>query len=203
MRLYYLPGASSLFPHIVLVEAGLSFEAVKVDERSKAMAGGGDYRCVNPLGYVPALQLEDGTVLTEAASIAQYVADQVPAKKLAPPNGTVDRARLQSWLNFISSEMQLGGFCPLFDREIPATVKAVFRRRLDSRIAHVERHLAGSRYLLGDDFSIADAYLFVVSNWARAAKLDLSRYPGLLALRERTGARPAVREALRSEELIP
>jgi glutathione S-transferase len=203
MNLYYVPGASSLFPHIVLLEAGLSFEAVRVDERSKTLTGGGDYRSVNPLGYVPALQLEDGTVLTEAVSIAQYVADRVPARNLAPPNGTVDRARLQSWLNFISSEMQLGGFCPLFDREVPAAVKAVFRRRLDSRIGHVEHHLAANAYLLGSDFSIADIYLFVVSNWARPAKLDLSPYPGLQALRERIGARPAVREAMRREALTP
>ena len=104
MRLYYLPGTSSLFPHIVLIEAGLSFDAVKVDEHAKTMDGGGDYRSVNPLGDVPALQLEDGTVLTEAAAIAQYVCDRVPAKKLAPPIGTLDRAKLQSWLNFIASE---------------------------------------------------------------------------------------------------
>ena len=121
-----MPGASSLFPHIVLVESGLSFDAVKVDEHTKVTDGGGDYRSVNPLGYVPALQLEDGSVLTEAASIAQYVADRVPAKKLAPPNGTLDRAKLQSWLNFISSELQLGCFCPIFDREIPVAVKAIF-----------------------------------------------------------------------------
>jgi glutathione S-transferase len=203
MRFYYLPGASSLFPHIVLVEAGLSFAAVKVDEQTKAMDGGGDYRSVNPLGYVPALQLEDGTVLTEAAAIAQYVSDRVPAKKLAPPNGTIDRAKLQSWLNFISSEMQLGCFCPLFDREIPLDVKASFRRRLDSRLAYVEHHLAGNAYLLGNDFSIADVYLFVVSSWAPAVNLDLRPYPGILDLRKRIGARPAVQEAMKRENLIP
>ena len=203
MKLYYLPGASSLFPHIVLVEAGLSFDAVKVDEHTKAVDGGGDYRSVNPLGYVPALQLGDGTVLTETAAIAQYVADQVPTKKLAPPNGSLDRAKLQSWLNFISSEMQLGCFCPLFDREIPVAVKAIFRRRLDSRLAHVEHHLVGNAYLVGNAFSIADVYLFVVSNWARSVNLDLSPYPNILALRKRIGARPAVQEAMRKENLIP
>ena len=107
MKLYYMPGASSLLPHIVLVEAGLSFDAINVDEHTKALEGGGDYRTVNPLGYVPALQLNDGTVLVEAAAVAQYVADRVPAKRLAPPNGTLARAKLQSWMNFISSEMQL------------------------------------------------------------------------------------------------
>ena len=203
MRFYYLPGASSLFPHIVLVEAGLSFAAVKVDEHTKAMDGGGDYRSVNPLGYVPALQLEDRTVLTEAAAIAQYVCDRVPAKKLAPPNGTLDRVRLQSWLNFIASEMQLGCFCPLFDRDIPPEVKATFRRRLDSRLAYVERHLSGNAYLLGNAFSIADVYLFVVSNWAPSVNLDLRPYPGILALRKRIAARPAVQEAIKREKLIP
>jgi glutathione S-transferase len=202
MKLYYLPGASSLLPHIVLVEAGLSFDAIKVDEHTKALEGGGDYRTVNPLGYVPALQLDDGTVLTEAAAVAQYVADRVPAKRLAPPNGTLARAKLQSWLNFISSEMQLGCFCPLFDQAIPEAVKPIFRRRLDSRLAHVEQHLAENTYLLGNDFSIGDVYLFVVSNWARPANLDLSPYPNLLALRKRVGARPAVQEVMRLENLI-
>jgi glutathione S-transferase len=203
MKLYYMPGASSLLPHIVLIESGLTFDIVRVDEHTKTMDGGGDYRSVNPLGYVPALQLEDGSVLTEAASIAQYACDQVPARKLAPPTGTLDRARMQSWLNFISSEMQLGCFCPLFDREIPTDVKAIFRRRLDSRLAHVERHLVERAYLLGSDFSIADVYLFVVSNWARSVDIDLSPYPRILALRKRVGARPAVQQAMRKENLIP
>lgn len=184
-------------------EAGLSFDAVKVDEHTKTMDGGGDYRSVNPLGYVPALQLEDGTVLTEAASIAQYVCDRVPAKKLAPPNGTLDRAKLQSWLNFISSELQLGCFYPLFDGEIPAAVKTIFRRRLDSRLAHVEHHLVQNAYLLGSQFSIADVSLFVVSNWARSVNLDLSPYPSILAQRKRVGVRNAVQEAMKAEGLIP
>jgi glutathione S-transferase len=202
MMLYYMPGASSLLPHIVLVEAGLPFEAIKVDEHTKALEGGGDYRTVNPLGYVPALQLDDGTVLTEASAIAQYVADRAPAKGLAPPNGTLARARLQSWLNFIASEMQLGCFCPIFDRELPEAAKPIFRRRLGSRLAHLEQHLARNAYLLGNDFSIGDVYLFVVSNWARPAKLDLSPYPSLLALRKRVGARPAVQDVMKREALI-
>ena len=203
MKLYYLPGASSLFPHIVLVEAGLAFDAVKVDEHTKTIDGGSDYRSISPLGYVPALQLEDGTILTETVAIAQFVCDRVPEKNLAPPNGTFDRAKLQSWLNFISSELQLGCFCPLFDREIPDAVKATFRRRLDSRLAYVEQHLLGSAYLLGNEFSIADVYLFVVSNWARSVELDLSPYPSMLALRKRVGVRPSVQQAMRKENLIP
>lgn len=202
MKLYYLPGASSLFPHIVLVEAEVAFDAVKVDEHTKTIDGGGNYRSINPLGYVPALQLEDGTVLTETVAIAQYVCDQVPAKNLAPPNGTFERAKLQSWLNFISSELQLGCFCPLFDREIPDAVKVNFRGRLDSRLAYLEQHLLRNAFLLGNDFSIADVYLFVVSNWARSVKLDLSPYPSMLALRKRVGARPAVQQAMRKENLI-
>lgn len=202
MKLYYLPGASSLFPHIVLVEAEVAFDAVKVDEHTKTIDGGGNYRSINPLGYVPALQLEDGIVLTETVAIAQYVCDQVPAKNLAPPNGTFERAKLQSWLNFISSELQLGCFCPLFDREIPDAVKVNFRGRLDSRLAYLEQHLLRNAFLLGNDFSIADVYLFVVSNWARSVKLDLSPYPSMLALRKRVGARPAVQQAMRKENLI-
>jgi glutathione S-transferase len=202
MKLYYLPGTSSLFPHIVLIESGLFFDAVKVDESTKVLDGGGDYRTVNPLGYVPALQLKDGTVLTEAAAITQYVADRVPAKELVPLPGTLARAKLQSWLNFISSEVQLGCFCPLFDREIPSAVKEIFRRRLDSRLAHVEQHLLQAPYLLGTVFSIADVYLFVVSNWARSAGLDLSRFPSILALRKRVGIRSAAQEAMRREDLM-
>jgi glutathione S-transferase len=156
---------------------------------------------VNPLGYVPALQLDDGTILTEAAAIAQYAADRAPAMRLAPPNGTLDRVNLQSWLNFISSEVQLGCFCPLFDRKIPEAVKNIFRERLHSRFAHLQQHLAGKAYLLGDDYSIADVYLFVVSNWARPANLDLSPYPSLLALRKRVGSRPAVQDVIRLENL--
>jgi glutathione S-transferase len=202
MKLYYQPGASSLLPHIVLVESELSFDAVKVDERTKVTEDGGDYHAVNPLGYVPALQLDDGGVLTEAASIAQYVADRVPEKRLAPPSGTLSRAKLNSWLNFISSELHTGCFCPLFDPEIPPAAKMIFRRRLDSRLAHVERHLVQDAHLAGDDFSIADVYLFVVSNWARSVKLDLSPYPRILAHRKRVAARPAVQLAMRKEKLV-
>jgi glutathione S-transferase len=155
------------------------------------------------LGYVPALQLDDGAVLTETVAIAQYVCDRVPAKNLAPPNGTFERAKHQSWLNFISSELQLGCFCPLFDREISDAVKGTFRRRLDSRLAYLQQHLVGKAYLLGNEFSIADVYLFVVSNWARSIELDLSPCPSVLALRKRVGARPAVQRAMRTENLTP
>jgi glutathione S-transferase len=202
MKLYYQPGASSLFPHIVLVESELSFDAIKVDERTKVTEDGVDYLAVNPLGYLPALQLDDGSVLTEAASIGQYVADQVPAKGLAPPNGTLSRAKLHSWLTFISSELHVGCFCPLFDPGMPQTAKMTFRRRLCNRLAHVEQHLVQDAHLLGKDFSIADVYLFVVSNWARSVDLDLSPYPGIMAHRKRVAARPAVQLAMKKEELV-
>ena len=203
MKFFYSPGTSSLLPHIVLSESGLVFEATKVDEHTKAMDKGGDYRTINPLGYVPALQLDDGTILTEGVSIVQYLADKVPAKRLAPPNGTLDRAKLQAWLNFFSAEVHVGCFCPLFHAEIPDAVKAIFRERLTSRLVHVEHRLAGTEYLMGEDFSVADAYLFVVSNWARPANVDFSPYPNILRLRKRVGARPAVQAAMRTEGLIP
>jgi glutathione S-transferase len=167
------------------------------------MDKGGDYGSINPLGYVPALRLDDGTVLTEGVAIVQYLADKVPEKALAPPNGTVERAKLQSWLNFISAELHMGCFCPLFHPEIPEAVKTVFRRRTASRLAHVEHHLTRIEYLLGKDFSVADVYLFVVSNWARPVHLDLSPYPNILRVRRRVGERPAVQAAMQAEGLVP
>ena len=137
MRLYYVPGSSSLSSHIVLIESSLSFEKVKTDEHTKIMEGGGDYKTINPLGYVPLLQLDDGTVLTEAPAIVQFIADNVPAKKLAPPNGTLERTKLQSWLNFFSSELHKGGFSPLFYAGMPEEAKTIFRKRLATRFAHL------------------------------------------------------------------
>ena len=202
MKLYYSPGTSSLLPHIVLIEAGLPFVAVKIDERAKLIQGGGDFRMINPLGYVPALELGDGTVLTESVAIAQYIADQVPAKNLAPPNGTVERTKLQSWLNFLSSEIHVGGFCPLFYPAMPSEAKEIFRERLASRFAHVDQHLAKNQFLLREGFSLADIYLFVATNWARRAKVDLSPYRNVVALRKSVAARPAVETTMKSEGLI-
>lgn len=202
MKLYYTPGTSSLFPHIILHEAGLAFEKIKVDEHTKLMDNGGDYRAVHPLGFVPALELEDGTVLTEGAAIVQYIADQVPAKQLAPPNGTPERAKLQSWLNFIASEMQMGCFCPLFYKTTSEAAKTMYRERLASRLGHVDRHLSSQDYMLGKQFSLVDPYLFVVLNWARPLDVDLSPYPHVRAHRKRVGARPAARAAMQAEGLI-
>jgi glutathione S-transferase len=202
MKLYYTPGTSSLFPHIILREAGLAFEKIKVDEHTKLMNNGGDYRAINSLGFVPALELDDGTVLTEGAAIAQYIADQVPTKQLAPPHGTLERAKLHSWLNFIASEMQMGCFCPLFHSMTSEAAKTMYRERLASRLGHVDRHLSSQDYLLGKHFSLADPYLLVVLNWARLLDVDLSPYPRVRAHRKRVGARPAARAAMQAEGLI-
>ncbi len=203
MQLFYSPGSSSLLPHIVLYEAGLPFKAIKVDEHTKNIDEGGDYRNVNPLGYVPALVLNDGTLLTEGPAIVQYIADQVPTKKLAPPNGTIERTKLQSWLNFFSSEIHKGGFSPLFYKGVPEEAKNVFRARLAARFAHLDRHLSDNEYLMGRDYSIADAHSFVVSNWASWVNFELSAYANLLAHRGRVLARRAVRTAMEVEGLVP
>jgi len=201
MKLYFAPGACSLSPHIVLNEAGLPFEKVKVDNKTKTMDGGGDFKTVNPLGYVPVLQLDDGTILTEGPAIVQYIADKVPDKKLAPPNGTMERTKLQMWLNFVTSELHKT-FSPLFNPAMPDEAKKIFRERLATRFAHLDKHLAKNEYLLGNAFSVADAYLFVVSNWASRVDVDLSPFANVLAYRKRVGARPAVQAALKAEGLI-
>ncbi len=203
MKLFYAPGSSSLFPHIVLYEAGLPFTAIKIDEHTKKIEGGGDYRQVNPLGYVPALVLDNGTLLTEGAAIVQYIADQVPSKNLAPSNGTIERTKLQSWLNFFSSELHKGGFSPLFYKGVPEKGKDVFRSRLAARFAHLDDHLSSNLHLMGRDYSIADAHFFVVSNWASWVNFDLSSYSKVVSYRERIRARSAVHSAMEAEGLIP
>jgi glutathione S-transferase len=201
MKLYYSPGACSLSPHIVLNEAGLAFDKVKTDTRAKTTEGGGDFYKINPLGYVPVLELDDGTRLTEGPAIVQYIADKVPAKKLAPPNGTPERTQLQTWLNFTTSELHKG-FSPLFNPAMPEEAKKIFRDRLGTRFAHLDKHLASNDYIMGKDFSVADAYAFVISNWASRVDVDLSPHANVLAWRKRVGARPAVQAALKAEGLI-
>ncbi len=200
MKLYYAPGACSLSPHIVLCETGLPFEMVKVDLDTKRTEAGDDYHRINPLGYVPALELDDGTVLLEGPAIVQYLADQAPARQLVPPAGTFPRYVLQQWLNFISSELHKG--CgALFQPDLPEDVKASFRRRLGDRFAYTAGHLGDQDYLLGDLFTVADAYLFVVLSWRDYIGLDLSPWPVLLQYSDRIMARPAVKQALRNEGL--
>ncbi len=201
MKLYHKPGACSLSPHIVLREAGLDFELERVDLASKKTGSGGDYFGVNPKGYVPALALDDGQLLTEGPAIVQYLADLVPEKRLAPPAGTMERVRLQEWLNFIATELHKG-FSPLYNPRAPEEWKGVARELLAKRIALVAERLAGRDYLMGDAFTVADAYLFTVLNWAAFAKVDLSPWPVLGAYQARVAARPAVRAALLAEGLI-
>jgi glutathione S-transferase len=203
MRLYYSPGSSSLASHIALIEAALPFEAVRVDEHTKAMEGGGDYRQVHWLGYVPALLLDDGTLLTEGAAILQHVAELAPERNLVPPAGTVERARLQAWLNFLSSEVHKSGFSPLFNPAMPETAKRLFRDRLALRLTHLDRHLVAREHLLASGYSVADAACFVVTSWANWVDVDLTPYPSLRAHRERIGTRRAVQAALAAEGMVP
>jgi glutathione S-transferase len=198
--LYYAPGACSLSPNIVLREAGLDFELRKVSTKTKEMEDGGDFRTVNPLGYVPALRLPDGSVLTEGPAIVQYIADQVPAKKLAPANGTLERYRLQSLLNFIGTEVHKS-FSPLFNPSLSEETKEFFRGRIVDRFKWIDQQLDGKDWLLGNSFSVADAYLFTVSNWAKPMGINLEGLANLLAFRKRMGERPAVQAALAAEGL--
>ena len=198
MKLYYAPETCSLSPHIVLRELGLPFALVRVDNRTKKTADGGDFLAINPKGAVAALQLDDGRVLTEGAAIVQYLADLKPEAGLAPANGSWDRAKLQEWLNFISSEIH-AGFSPLFSAEIAEPAKAVLKDRLFRRLATVEAALAEADYLLGGRFGVADAYLFTVLRWARFFAIDLARWPAIAAFMARIGDRASVRAALDTE----
>lgn len=200
MKLYYSPGACSLASHITLVEAGLPFTADKVDMRARLTSDGRDFTTVNPNGYVPALELDDGQVLTESQAILQYLADQKPAAQLAPPAGTFERYRLLEWLSFISSELHKG-FGPLLRPGGAKEVKAAAREKLGTRLHHVARHLASRQYLVGEHFTVADAYLYTILTWTRMTGIDLSAWPVLAAYRERIQQRPAVQAVRQTEGL--
>jgi len=200
MKLFYMPGACSLAPHIALHESGLSFDLEQVD-RSKKTSSGDDYWAINAKGSVPAVKLEDGQVLTEAAVIQQYIADKAPAKKLAPAAGTPERYRLQEWLNLITSELHKS-FSPLFNPALSDDTKNFFREKISKTFAYVDGKLAGKDYLMGSQFTVADGYLFVILRWAIAMKFDLAQWPNLKAYMDRVGARPKVREAMLAEGLI-
>lgn len=199
MKLYFSPGACSLSPHIVLHETGLPFSAVKVDLKTKAMEGGGDFRTVNGRGYVPVLELDSGARLAEGPAIVQYLADQAPQKQLAPANGSLARYQLQEWLNFITSELHKQ-FSPLFDPSYPEELKARQRDKLAGRFDWIVAQLGGKDYLMGE-FTVADAYLFTVLNWCQWTGIDLGRWPALAAYVARVAARPAVQAALKAEGL--
>ncbi|MDB5752884.1 MAG: gst [Ramlibacter sp.] len=200
MKLYYSPGACSLSPHIALREAGLAFEPVQASTKTHQLSDGTDYYTINPLGYVPLLELDDGTRLREGPAIVQYIADQAPLKNLAPANGTLPRYRLQEWLTFISTELHKN-FSPLFNPALPDEVRKMGRDKLAQRFAWVDGELAGKDYLMGEHFSVADGYLYTVSRWARPMAVDLSGFANLVAYRARVEARPAVQEALTAEGL--
>ncbi|BCH26563.1 glutathione S-transferase [Mesorhizobium sp. L-8-10] len=202
MKLYYATGTCSLSPHIVASEAGIPLELERVDimKSPHVTDAGADFTTVNPNGYVPALRLDDGSLLTEGTAIVQYLADLKPEADLAPPAGTPERYRLQSWLNFVATELHKMYSPWLFHPEYGAQAQDVARGIIGRRLAFVDDHLASSgRFLAGDRFSAADAYLFTIVGWSAFAKVDLSGFPHLRAFMERVGARPRVREAMQSE----
>ena len=201
MRLFYSSGACSLSPHIVAREAGIELDLQKVDLKTKTMVSPGDYLAVNPKGSVPALQLDDGEILTEGPVIVQYLADLRPEKGLAPAAGTLDRYRLQEWLGYINSELHKS-FSPLFRPDTPAETRAERQAYLNRRYTLIEQRLAQHPYLMGAAFTVADAYLFTVTNWSGIVKLDLSPFPKLRAFQERIAARPAVKAAMSAEGLL-
>ena len=201
MKLYYSPGACSLSPHIALREAGQTFELQKVDLKTKKMEGGGEYTEVNPKGYVPALRLDDGQVLTEGPAIVQYVADHSPDSGLAPRPGTIERYRLQETLNFISSEIHKS-FSPLFRADAAPEWKQAATDNLTKRFDLLAKQLDGKDYLFGKQFTVADGYLFTTLNWSKFVNLDLGRWPTLQAYVARVASRPKVQEALRAEGLV-
>jgi glutathione S-transferase len=201
MKLYYSPGACSLSPHIVLHEAGLAHEAVRAVTKTHQLDDGTDYYKINPLGYVPLLELDDGTRLREGPAIVQYLADLVPTKNLAPANGTLQRYRLQEWLTFIGTEIHKT-YSPLFNPALTDEAKQVFRDKLASRYKWVDGELKGRDYLMGDHFTVADAYLFAVTRWSEPMKIDLSAMPNVQAHHARVKQRPAVQDALKMEGLL-
>ena len=201
MKLYYSPGACSLSPHIVLKESGLAFEPVLASTKTHKLQDGTDYYTINPKGYVPLLELDNGERLTEGPAIVQYIADQVPAKNLAPANGTMARYRVQEWLNFITSELHkgIGG---LFNAAMPEEAKALMRSKAGERLKWVDSQLEGKSYLMGESFSVADAYLFTVTNWTKHVGIDISALKNLLAFQKRMAERPAVQAAMKAEGLL-
>ena len=201
MKLYYSPGACSLSVHITLHEAGMTFTPIAAPTKTHKLTDGTDYYSINPLGYVPLLELNDGTRLMEAPALMQYIADQVPEKNLAPANGTVARAQVNGWLNFVSSELHKN-FSPLFNPATPVDYKPMVTDKLLSRMKWVDEQLAGKQYLMGNAFSVADVYLFNVTNWAPLVKVDISGLANIAAFRTHMSQRPAVLAAMRAEGLI-
>jgi glutathione S-transferase len=200
MKLYYAPGACSLSPHIALLEAGLPYDLVKVDLRAKKLENGDDYLKINAKGQVPALALDSGELVTEGPVIVQMIADKAPGKNLAPARDSAERYKLQEWLNFITGELHKN-IGPLFNPALSDEAKGVFKDRAIGKFKYVDSQLAGRDYLMGKQFTVADAYLFVMLNWAERMKFDLSGLNNLMAYQDRVAARPKVQEALVKEGL--
>jgi glutathione S-transferase len=200
MKLYYLKGACSLASNIALREAGLKFDLVSVDRRTKKASDGLDFNEVNPKGYVPALMLDSGEVLTENVTVLQYIADRNPAAKLAPPAGTMERYRLMEWLSFINSEVHKG-FSPLFREDAPEDTKQYVRKNLAVRFDYLQRALGTKKFLMGEQYTVADPYLYTVLSWGAHVNVDIGKWPQVKRYMEGIGARPNVIEALKSEGL--
>jgi len=201
MKLYYSPGACSLSPHIVASEAGIPLELEKVDLASHKTEGGQDFLSINPKGYVPALRLDDGSVLTEGPAIVQYLADRKPATGLAPSAGTIERYRLQEWLTFIGTEVHKN-FGTLFNKASSDDAKQTAKANIAKRLGYLNEQLAERQFLLGSTFTVADAYAFTIVNWTNFVGIDLKPYPNVGAYMARIGSRPKVQETLRAEGLL-
>lgn len=201
MKLFFSPGACSLSPHIALREAGLDFELKKVDLRAHKVEDGTDYYQINPKGYVPALGLDNGSVLAEGPAIVQYIADQAPQSGLAPANGTFERYQLQEWLTFINSEVHKN-FSALFNPKTPAEQRTMVLANLSNRLAWIDSQLEGKSFLTGETFTVADGYLFVVVGWSGYLKVDISHLPNLSAFQARVASRPTVQAAMKAEGLL-
>ncbi|MFG1186263.1 glutathione transferase GstA [Xanthobacter aminoxidans] len=202
MKLYFAPDTCSLSPHIVLQELGLPYELVRVNSRTKRTSAGEDFLAINPKGYVAALELDTGEVLTEGPAIVQYLADLKQEAGLAPAAGTLARVRLQEWLNFITSEVHAGS-SPLFNRALPEEALVIFRDRLFRRLDFIEVNLASRDYLVGDAFTVADAYLFTVLGWMKGFSIDLDHWPATAHYMRRIGGRASVQSALAREAELP
>lgn len=201
MKLYYSPGACSLSPHIVANEAGIAVELEKVDLASHKTASGQDFTTINPKGYVPSLRLDDGSILTEGPAIVQYLADQKPATGLAPAAGSLDRYRLQEWLTFIGTELHKS-FGTLFNKAAGDEAKKLAKTNIAKRLNYLNDQLTSRQYLVGSNFTVADAYAFTIVNWTNFVGIDLKPYPNVVAYMARVGARPKVQETLKAEGLL-
>ena len=201
MTLYIAPGACSLSPHIVARETGQPVDLVLVDLAKKVLKeGGGDFKAINPKGQVPVLQTDDGDIVTEGPVIVQYLGDKAPATKVVPAAGSKDRYKVQEWLNFITTELHKN-FGPMFRPTTPDAYKQIAKENIAGRFSWIDSHLAGKQYLMGDTFTAPDAYLYVMTRWAKRMEFDLDQWPNLKAFSERVEARPKVQEALKAEGL--